>query len=89
MKYLKNKSETLFIKDFENGTCVSININHKELSIRFERFIHFATIELIECKQAQVYAAFSGTMLKLMNEFHEIDRLLATTEDLEAITNGK
>lgn len=69
MKYLKNNSGTLFIKDFGNGHCVSI---HLLKGITYEKMIHFATIELLECPRIEVEKAYSKTLVWLMNTYHEI-----------------
>lgn len=62
MKYLKNNSGTLFIKDFGNGHCVSI---HLLKGIYYEKIIHYATIELIESSETEVKNAFSLTITTL------------------------
>lgn len=64
MKYLKNNSGTLFIKDFGNGHCVSV---HLLKGITYEKMIHFATIELIESTETEVKNAFSLTLTTLEN----------------------
>ena len=64
MKYLKNNSGTLFIKDFGNGMCVSV---HLLKGIDYEKTIHYATIELFESTETQVKNAFSLTLTTLEN----------------------
>lgn len=64
MKYLKNNSGTLFIKDFGNGHCVSI---HLLKSITYEKTIHYATIDLFESTEREVKNAFSLTLTTLEN----------------------
>ena len=76
MKYYQNKSGTLFIKDFEDGNCISIHASNHELEVRYEKFIHFATIDLISCLSSKVHKAFLETTMALVNKFHEIDKLL-------------
>jgi len=69
MKYLKNNSGTLFIKDFGNGHCVSIHLNRE---ISYEKSIHYANVVFNISTQLEVQKAFSATVVKLMNTYHEI-----------------
>lgn len=65
MKYLKNESGTLFIKDLENGRCAAIQSSFVTNSISYEKFIHFSPIKLLPATELEMQKAWKDTLIKL------------------------
>ena len=66
MKYLKNDTGTIHIKDLGNGRCVAIQNSFIQDSISYEKLIHFAGVKLVESNELEMQKAWKDAIVKLM-----------------------
>ena len=94
MRYLKTEAEAWFIRDNEDGWCISITDLPNKTAIVYEPIGNYGSMNLVPATEIEVTHAWTMALCKLSAKMWDCKVTIdlnsnSPTEELEAITNGK